>query len=45
MARHKRALDDEDQEFAERLADARKREEIIRRREKGRVIKKAVGRF
>lgn len=42
IARQKRALDQEDEEFAQRLANTRKREEIIRRKEKGRVIKKAV---
>lgn len=42
MARQKRLLDQEEDEFAERLANARKREEIVRRKEKGRVIKKAV---
>lgn len=42
MARQKRLLDQEEDEFADRLANARKREEIVRRKEKGRVIKKAV---
>ncbi|KAF9517219.1 hypothetical protein BS47DRAFT_546430 [Hydnum rufescens UP504] len=40
IARHKRALDQEEEEFAGRLAKARKREEIVRRKENGRVIKK-----
>lgn len=44
LARHKRALEDEDRDFTERLAEVRKREEVIRRKETGRVVKKAVRR-